>query len=73
MECPKCKSMNLETLPWDTCLPGLERASMLWQASHPAHALATLLFRGGSIAAKFAFSTVHRCKGCGHCWRKWSL
>ena len=70
MECPKCKSQNLDKLHWNTVLPQ-EQGGMVRGASHPATASISTLWYLGSGLAKMTLSTPYRCKSCGNQWRAW--
>jgi hypothetical protein len=64
VECPKCKSTNLQKCHWDEGLcsdnPGPHHRSPLGAA-----------FVLGSAVAKMTLASVYVCKGCGHKFRKW--
>src|ERR1700733_6833829 len=77
MECPNCKSTNVEGCSWRTLTPGDEQAEKRWAFTHrggaSGHPLTplTLALHAGTWGAKLALSQVYKCRSCSHKWRKW--
>jgi hypothetical protein len=69
MECPQCKSHNVEALSATSGIsPGTGQYS-----SHPTVKMLAIGAKLGEVAVKGMFSRRYVCKSCGHVWRKWSL
>lgn len=75
--CPKCGGTGTKA-HWNTATEADRngmRAGAAWSRGHPSktphEAAVKLAITGGVVAAKLALSTVYRCSGCKHTWRKW--
>lgn len=63
MNCPKCKSENLEQLPRDYVIPGSEHGSMA-RASNPNGLPIFKLIGIGTAVAKMTVYRAYKCKSC---------